>query len=229
MSYSIQSNFLVVVPMYNEVESIELMLNTLNSLQLNFIVVDNNSTDGCYEIAVNMGAEVYQRDEYGTGYGCAIMKGLDIAVQKGYSYIGIVDCDVTYNPEYFLEMARYIPEYHMVLGVRKFENIAFFRRLGNNIHTYLANLLYGSSLKDVNTGLRLVEVASFRNHVSEKFMGMVPQMTSFALRNKLKIKEIPIEYQSRMGTSKLNKIKDGWEIAMAIWRERWKKRVFREE
>jgi glycosyltransferase involved in cell wall biosynthesis len=212
--------------MYNEVESIELMINKLNSLQLDFIVVDNHSSDGCCEIALKMGAEVHQRDEYGSGYGCAIMKGFDIAHQRGFSYLGIVDCDVTYNPEYFFEMIRYIPEYQMVLGVRSFKNIAFLRRLGNNIHTYFTSILYASNLKDVNTGLRLVDVAAFRPHVTEKYMGMVPQMTSFALRNRLKIKEIPIEYQSRLGTSKLNKIKDGWEIAMAIWRERWKKRVF---
>lgn len=226
MQHSIQEHVLIVVPMYNEVESIELMINKLNSLQLNFIIVDNHSADGCCEIAIRMGAEVHQRDEYGTGYGCAIMKGMEVAQSKGYAYIGTVDCDVTYNPEYFFEMVKYIPEHQMVLGVRGFKDITFLRKVGNNIHTHLTNLLYGASLKDVNTGLRLVEVASFRNHVDEKFMGMVPQMTSFALRNRLKIKEIPIDYQSRMGTSKLNKIKDGWEITMAIWRERWKKRVF---
>ncbi len=221
----IQTNMLVVVPMYNEVESIELMVKKLNKLALNFIIVDNNSTDGCREIALKLGAEVYQRDEFGTGYGCAVLKGLEIAHQKGFKYVGLIDCDVTYKPEYFLEMEKFVSSNNMVLGVRDFSNISLLRRIGNNIHTHFTNLIYGTSMKDVNTGLRIVEVQAFRNHVSEKYMGMVPQMTSFALRNNLKIKEIPIDYQPRLGNSKLNKIKDGWEILLAIWRERLKKRV----
>lgn len=226
MHNSANNKFLVVIPMYDEVESIALMIEKLKILNYPFIVIDNQSKDGCYEIATALGAEVYQRDEYGSGYGCAIMKGMDIAQKKGIPYIGVIDCDVTYNPKYFNEMGQFIPEYDMVLGVRAFKDITLIRRIGNNIHTYFTNLLFGSSLKDVNTGLRLVKVNLFKPYMSEKYMGMMPQMTSFALRNKLKIKEITIQYESRLGQSKLNKIKDGLDILWAILKERFKKRVY---
>lgn len=220
------NDFIVIVPMYNESESIALIIEKLRKLNFPFIVIDNHSTDGCYEIALELGAEVYQRDEYGNGYGCAIMKGMDIAKQKGYTYMGIIDCDITYNSEYFVEMTQFTPQYDLVLGVRAYKDISLIRRIGNKIHTLFANLLYGSHLKDVNTGLRIINIGKFKPYMTEKYMGMMPQITSFALRNRLKIKEISIQYEARLGQSKLNKIKDGWDILLAIWRERLKKRVY---
>lgn len=226
MNPVIKNDLLIVVPMYNEVESIALMIQKLKPLNIPFIIIDNHSTDGCREIAENLNVEVLQRGEYGTGYGCAILKGLQVAQERGYRYLGTIDCDVTYNPKYFLEMKRYIDNHHTVMGVRRFKDITFIRRTGNTIHTFIANGLFFSSLKDINTGLRIVNVNVFIPYVKEKNMGMMPQMSVFALRNKLKIKEIEIDYQPRLGLSKLNKIKDGLVILIVILKERIKKRVY---
>ena len=116
-------------------------------------------------------------------------------------------------------MLKYIPKYDMIVGARSFKEIKPFHRLPNKIHTLAINILFGGNLKDINSGLRAFKVAPFKRFTSKGF-DIEAEITTKALKNKLKIKEIPIEYKKRVGHSKI-KIKDGFLILSRIIRERF--------
>ena len=100
--------YLIALPAYNEIQSIGGMINRIKAMNKPVVVIDNNSNDGTAEEAERLGVEVYQRDEYGSGYGCAIRKAMDVALEKGYEYLAFLDCDGTYPPEEFSLMEPFM-------------------------------------------------------------------------------------------------------------------------
>ena len=91
------SSIVIAIPVYNEIESIETIIVGIRELGFDFFVVDNNSTDGSWQKALEMGVKVYQRDEFGDGYGCAILKAIRVSVKLGYDYLAFMDCDFSYK------------------------------------------------------------------------------------------------------------------------------------
>jgi dolichol-phosphate mannosyltransferase len=77
---------LVVIPTYNESESIGLLLDKLKPLDLDILVMDDGSPDGTAEIVREHGVEVIVR-EGKQGLGSAYRTGFAIALERGYSYI----------------------------------------------------------------------------------------------------------------------------------------------
>lgn len=215
------ASYLIALPAYNEIESIGEMIQRIRSIGREVIVVDNASTDGTADAARVLGVEVYQRGEYGSGYGAALRKAMDVAFEKGYTHLAFLDCDGTYPPEAFPELEKYIDDYDMVVGARPMRSIDPVRRLGNYAHTWACRLLYARRIDDVNSGMRIVRIDRFRGYTDAPHFGMIPQMASMAYRNGFKVIEIPIRYDERMGESKL-RMSDGWIILRALIRERFK-------
>lgn len=209
----------VVLPTKNEEKSIEYMIKKIRRLKLPLFVVDENSTDKTLSIAKKLKVPVYQRDGSGKGYG--VRKAVEISAKEGYDIIALIDCDKTYPPEYIPTMLRYIPRYDMVVGSRKMKHVIFLHRLPNIVHTEAINLLYGSNLKDINSGLRVFKINKLKD-LDAKGFDIEAQITTRALKRKLKIKEVPIEYKKRVGQSKI-RIKDGFIILSRIIKERFRR------
>ncbi len=208
----------VVLPTKNEEKSIEYMVKKIRKLKLPLFVVDENSTDKTLSIAKKLKVPVYQRDGSGKGYG--VKKAVEIASKKNYDLLILIDCDKTYPSEYIPIMLKYIPRYDMVVGSRKMKHVKFLHRLPNIVHTEAINLLYGSNLKDINSGLRVFKINKLKD-LDAKGFDIEAQITTNALKRKLKIKEIPIEYKKRVGESKI-RIKDGFLILSRIIKERFR-------
>lgn len=207
----------VVLPTKNEEKSIEYMVRKIRKLKLPVFIVDEHSTDKTLNIAKKLKVPVYQRDGSGKGYG--VRKAIEIASKKEYNVIVLIDCDKTYPAEYIAIILKYIPKYDMVVGSRKMGYIKFLHRLPNIIHTETINLLYNANLKDINSGLRAFKINKLKN-LDAKGFDIEAQITTKALKRKLKIKEIPIEYKKRVGKSKI-RIKDGFVILLRIIKERF--------
>lgn len=201
----------VCLPTRNEIDSIKIMIDEIKKLGYDLFISDENSTDGTIDIAKKNKVPVYQRD--GSGKGCGVKKAIEIALKKGYDILVLIDCDCSYPPTYITEILKYIPEYDLVIGKRLMKDIRFLHRLPNIIHSLAINLLYGSKLKDINSGLRAFKVNKI-NDVDAKGFDIEAQITIKALKKKLKIKEVPIKYRRRVGKSKI-RIKDGFII---LWR-----------
>ncbi len=214
-----QSSITVILPCYNEEKTIgiciEKALKTLrsNNLSGEVLVVNNCSTDQSAAIATAAGARVVNQPI--KGYGAAYLKG--IAEAKG-DYLVMGDADNTYD---FGEMPKLIDELErgndMVIGSRfmgKMEKKAMsftHRYIGNPILTTMLNLLFGTKLSDCHSGFRAIRADVVRQlELNTTGMEFASEMIAVAIRQKIKIKEIPIIYYPREGESKLNPLIDAW-------------------
>lgn len=192
---------LTCLPTKNEKESIQYMIDAVKKLNLDLIVCDEQSSDGTVEIALKNSVPLYQRE--GEGKGFAIKKALEIAAAQNYDFLVMIDCDYSYPPEQIPDLLKFLPEYDTVIGIRNMQRVVFSHRLVNYLHTGLINLLFNGRLKDINSGMRILRVDKFHGLFDAKDFDIEAQMSIKPLKNKLKIREVPIEYRKRRGESKI--------------------------
>jgi len=208
----------VIIPCLNESENIEQCVRSAweamerSGIPGEVIVADNGSEDGSAELAEIAGARVVH--EVRRGYGSAYIAGFGAA--RG-TYIVMADADLTYD---FNEIPRFVGELQdgadMVIGDRM-ENIHpgampwHHRYIGNPLLSRLLNLLFHTGVRDAHCGMR-----AFRRDRLEALalrttgMEFASEMVVRAAKEKLDIREIPIEYHPRGGESKLSSFRDGW-------------------
>jgi glycosyltransferase involved in cell wall biosynthesis len=209
----------IVLPCLNEdktiVSCVQKALAGLSKTGLTgeVVVVDNGSTDRSAELARSAGARVVLEPR--KGYGAAYLRGI---AETAGNYLVFGDADDTYD---FLEIGTLIKPlsegFDMVLGSRFKGTIAkdampfSHRYIGNPILTGILNLFYHSDLSDAHTGFRAISrEAVSKLNLKTAGMEFASEMIVAALRLKLRIKEIPIVYSARRGTSKLNSFSDAW-------------------
>jgi glycosyltransferase involved in cell wall biosynthesis len=211
-------NVSVVIPCLNEAETIEecvqLARNALdsNGIEGEVIVVDNNSDDGSGELAAAAGARVVVEPE--RGYGSAYLAGL--AVARG-EYVVMADADLTYD---FGEIPRFVAELEsgadMVIGNRM-NNIHpgampwHHRYIGNPLLSGFLNVLFRTGVDDAHCGMRALRRGVLpRLDLRTTGMEFASEMVIRAAKEKLVIRQFPIEYHPRGGVSKLASFRDGW-------------------
>jgi len=208
----------VVIPCLNEAENIERCVaaawHAIETAGIagEVIVADNDSEDGSAELARLAGARVVHEPR--RGYGSAYIAGF--AAARG-TYILMADADLTYD---FGEIPRFLAELQdgadMVIGDRM-KNIQpgamswHHRYIGNPLLSGLLNLLFHTGVSDAHCGMR-----AFRRDRLELLqlrttgMEFASEMVVRAAKERLDIREIPIEYHPRGGESKLSSFRDGW-------------------
>jgi glycosyltransferase involved in cell wall biosynthesis len=213
----------VVIPCLDEAKTIAECVSTAravleeNGLAGEVIVVDNGSTDGSGDLARAAGAHVVE--ERRRGYGSAYLAGL--AAARG-DYIVMVDADLTYD---FSEIPRFVHELEdgaqLVVGNRmggvRPGAMSWLSRLGNPLLSGFLNVLYRTNVRDVHCGMRalrrgILPVLNLRT-VGMEFAS---EMVIRATREKLDVRELPIELHPRVGTSKLSPFRDGWRHLRVI-------------
>jgi glycosyltransferase involved in cell wall biosynthesis len=208
----------VIIPCLNEAENIEQCVTSawkameLAGVAGEVIVVDNDSEDGSAELAESAGAEVVREPR--RGYGSAYIAGF--AAARG-TYILMADADLTYD---FNEIPSFLEQLRdgadMVIGDRM-ENIHpgampwHHRYIGNPLLSRLLNVLFHTGVRDAHCGMR-----AFRRDRLELLqlrttgMEFASEMVVRAAKERLDIREVPIEYHPRGGESKLSSFRDGW-------------------
>jgi glycosyltransferase involved in cell wall biosynthesis len=208
----------VVIPCLNEAENIEevvrIALDTLDSNDIpgEVIVADNGSSDGSAELAAAAGARVVPEPR--RGYGSAYLAGF--AAARG-EYIVMGDADLTYD---FREIPRYLEQLQdgadLVMGDRM-KNIKpgampkLHQYFGNPVMARTLNLFFKTGVSDCWCGMRgfrrdILPVLDLRATGMEFALEMVIR----ASKEKLDIREFPIELGYRGGESKLSSFRDGW-------------------
>jgi glycosyltransferase involved in cell wall biosynthesis len=183
-----------------------------NGLAGEVVVVDNRSTDGSAALAEAAGAHVVAERE--RGYGSAYLAGF--AAARG-RYIVMADADLTYD---FNEIPRFVSELKdggdVVIGNRM-DNIQpgampwHHRYIGNPLLSGFLNLLFRTGIDDAHCGMRAVRRDVLpRLDLRTTGMEFASEMVIRAAKEKLDVRQFPIEYHPRGGESKLSSFRDGW-------------------
>jgi glycosyltransferase involved in cell wall biosynthesis len=208
----------VVIPCLNEEDNIERCVTTAlavlaeHDIPGEVVVADNASEDRSAEIAARAGARVVHEPR--RGYGSAYLAGF--AVARG-RYIIMGDADLTYD---FQEIPRFVEKLdegaELVMGDRM-DNIHpgampwLHRYVGNPVLTGVLNVFFRTGVSDAHCGMRgLRRDVLPRLDLRTTGMEFASEMVIRASKEKLDIREFPIEYHPRGGESKLSSFRDGW-------------------
>jgi glycosyltransferase involved in cell wall biosynthesis len=214
----------VIIPVYNEVESIKVILKRVINTKLagEIVVVDDGSADGTREVLKKMDGRNGVRvllHERNQGKGAAVRTGITAA--KG-DVLLIQDADLEYDPRDIPALLKPIKERiaDVVYGSRFLGGAhrvtMFWHMVANRMLTFMTNILYNTILTDMETGYKV-----FRREVIE---GMVirsnsfdfePEFTAKILKRNYRIFEVPITFNPRDYTQgKKIKLHDAFE---AVW------------
>jgi glycosyltransferase involved in cell wall biosynthesis len=208
----------VVIPCLNEEGNIEHCVRVARSvleeheIAGEVIVADNASEDRSAELAAAAGARVVHESR--RGYGSAYLAGFSAARGR---YIVMADADLTYD---FAEIPRFIEHLEagaeLVMGDRM-DNIHpgampwLHRYVGNPVLTGILNLFFRTGVNDAHCGMRALRRDVLpRLDLRTPGMEFASEMVIRASKEKLDIREFPIEYHPRGGDSKLSSFRDGW-------------------
>jgi dolichol-phosphate mannosyltransferase len=204
---------LVVIPTYNEAESIGKILQALKSLDCDVLVIDDGSPDGTAHLVRQLGIEVIER-EGKQGLGSAYRTGFSIALDRGYTYVIQMDADGSHQIKDLEKMMEWIGSADLLIGSRwvkdgQIANWSKFREYLSKSANRYANVLLSLGVKDTTSGFRIyasallrkMEISTIR---SEGYCFQI-EMTRRALSRGGSVAEVPITFIERsQGQSKMS-------------------------
>ena len=221
---------LVIIPTYNEIENIPLILKAIFSLNLNYhvLVIDDNSPDGTAakvaQLKIFYPEQLFLIKREGKlGLGTAYIEGFKWAIENEYEFIFEMDADFSHGPadlEKLYNACKY-NGYDVAIGSRyvpggKIENWPLDRHIYSKGGALYTRLITFMPVKDPTAGFvcyrkRVLETINF-NEI--KFVGYAFQieMKFVAWKLGFKLKEVPIIFVDRkIGVSKMSKriLKEG--------------------
>jgi len=214
----------VIIPVYNEVESIQEIVKRVKDTRLawEIVLVDDGSRDGTRDLLREMDGIENVRvilHEKNQGKGAAVRTGFDTA--RGDVFL-IQDADLEYDPRDYPILLKPLDEgiADVVYGSRFLggpRRVAmFWHMVANYMLTFMTNILYNTILSDMETGYKV-----FRRKVIEgmtlraKRFDFEPEFTAKVLKRKYRIFEVPITFNPRdYSEGKKIGLKDAFE---AVW------------
>lgn len=201
----------IVMPAYNEEANIAMAVKSFLDVPEvdEVLVVNNNSTDKTKEEAAKAGAHVI--DEFNQGYGYACRRGL---IEADSDFIAIVEPDGTFRPTDLYKFFTYITEFDAVFGSRTNRsciwdgaNMKWALRMGNVLVAKLLEYLHnGPCFTDVGCTYKMFTrpaVDAVKDYFTVGKSHFSPELMMLCIRRKLRVVEIPLHYQSRVGQSKI--------------------------
>ena len=220
----------VIIPAFNEEESIGKVIKDIPSHVKEVIVVNNNSTDNTVKVAQEAGATVLTEPKKGYGYAC--LKGMDYIAQQSSQPDIIVFLDGDYS-DYPEELDILIaPIIHdnvdMVIGARTGayrEKGAMTPQqvFGNWLATTLMHWIYKSEFTDLGPFRAIKYEKLLALQMQDKTYGWTVEMQIKALKQQFTCKELPVKYRKRIGFSKVSgtvkgTIMAGYKIILLIFK-----------
>ena len=201
------SRISIIIPAYNEESSIGLVLDALPRDKIHeIIVVDNCSTDATAHVAQEHGARVVKEPR--KGYGSACLKGIEEL--DAPDIIVFIDGDFSDFPEEIVLLIGPIEngEKDFVLGSRMIfpkSQLALLpqARYGNRLAIFLIKLFFKYEFTDLGP-FRAIRYSSLMFlGMQDRDFGWTVEMQIKAVRNGLRIQEVPVNYRKRVGISKI--------------------------
>jgi glycosyltransferase involved in cell wall biosynthesis len=198
----------VIIPTYNEAQSIGRVLADLPSdLVTEVIVVDSNSTDGTPDVALSLGAHVIQEPR--RGYGRACLTGL--ARAENPDVVVFLDGDYSDRPSELPILLAPIIEGRadITLGSRLHQEdsaaaLPWHQAFGNHLAAGLIRLLYGLEISDLGP-FRAGRADALRAlGLQETTYGWAVEMILKGALAGYRVVEVPVSYHPRIGKSKIS-------------------------
>ena len=210
----------VIVPAYNEVDTIEEALRRVSRVQLDkeIIVVDDCSTDGTRELLQGIPGIKMFVHERNMGKGMAIRTALKHVTGD---VVIIQDADLEYDPEDFYAMIDPIAsgKAEVVYGSRFLRGRPKMRLanyIANRALATASNLLFGGRISDEATCYKAFRADLIKSvPLTCRRFEFCPEVTAKVLRKGVKIAEVPISYRSRF-VAQGKKI-TWWDGVVALW------------
>ncbi len=217
----------MVVPVYNERESIEetirLLVKNLAGTNFELIVINDGSSDGTAKILDELQSEypfiITASHECNRGYGAALKTGIRMSRSE---FVAITDADTTYPNERIPELVGLAKNADMVVGARITDDVTYSitRTFPKMVLSAYSSWLARRRIPDLNSGLRVM-----RKSVVERFLRILPDSFSFTttitlarLINYYNVRYVPISYAKRIGKSKIDPIRDTLRFVALIIR-----------
>jgi glycosyltransferase involved in cell wall biosynthesis len=196
-----------VVPAYNEAASLEEVLRRVYALPMRaeVIAVDDGSTDHTPEILGSFSRSeglVALRHDSNRGKGAAVRTGIE---RSTGDVVVIQDADMEYDPADVPELIRPIVEGYAdvvygsrLSGGRPQRAYMFWHLLANRLLALLTNVLWNTTLSDMETGYKAFRGELVREfELSEDDFRIEPEITANVLDRKLRLYQLPIAYYGR--------------------------------
>jgi dolichol-phosphate mannosyltransferase len=228
----------VVVPTYNESESIKSLLTRLdaarnvisNEFDIDILLVDDDSPDKTAQIAKSMNLSAFSvlERKAKSGLGPAYLAGFKQGLANNYQYFVEMDADLSHQPEQLVDLLKAAAEDTLVIGTRWIPGGSvvnwprrrrWISRMGTGYAAFALKLPY----KDLTSGYRVIPRKFLENLDFEKIetrgYGFQIEMALKAITAGFKIKEVPITFVEREnGYSKMSLeiIWEAWSM-VTIW------------
>jgi glycosyltransferase involved in cell wall biosynthesis len=204
-------NIKVIIPAFNEQDSIGLVIKAIPEIANEIIVVSNNSTDQTEQVALDAGATVLKEARKGYGYAC--LKGMAYIANQNETpdIIVFLDGDYSDYPEELTKIVQPIidDDVDFVVGarvkaLRENGSMTLPQIFGNWLATTLMGLFFKSTFTDLGPFRAIKYQKLLDLQMEDKTYGWTVEMQLKALKQKLTYREIPVRYRNRIGESKVS-------------------------
>lgn len=199
----------VIIPAYNEEQSIGLVVSGIPNIVKEIIVVNNGSTDATADCAFKAGAIVL--DEPRKGYGYACLKGIKFIEHNPPDIVVFLDGDYSDYPEQLTAIITPIitEKVDFVVGarvkpLREKKSMTVPQVFGNALATFLMRLFFGSTFTDLGP-FRAIRFSTLKSlEMEDKTYGWTIEMQLKVITRKISYCEVPVKYRNRIGQSKVS-------------------------
>ena len=201
----------VIIPAFNEQDSIAHVIKDIPAIVDEVIVISNNSTDNTEINAKNAGATVLKEPRKGYGFAC--LKGMNYIAQQEIKpdIIVFLDGDYSDYPEQLTEIISPIinDDIDFVIGarvkkLREQGSMTPQQVFGNWLATFLMKLFFDAKFTDLGPFRAIKYQQLLALKMEDKTYGWTVEMQLKALKQKLTYVEIPVKYRNRIGVSKVS-------------------------
>ena len=212
---------IITIPAYNEENTISTVLDEIPRQidgvdMIETLLIDDGSKDGTVEKAQKHSIDHIIYHTTNKGLGVSFRDGIEASLEKGADIVVNIDADGQYNAKQIPNLIKPILEgkADIVLGwrdIRNLDHMTKSKKLGNRMASWFTRVVSGFDVKDAQTGYRaFTRDAAMRLNLFGKYT-YVQETIIQAYHKGLHIEQVPVEFRSRPGESRL--IRNIWSYA----------------